>query len=139
MHLAFLILCKSAVSSAHPSKSKPAAVKVIVASWPVGVIPRIVTASPPHMSHGGRSSVNIFPIMHDNSAPLQAHRVNIRSVATPRSNARCGHAVQIVKEDQERVCCNVIEKHGFQHFNSRCVVLDQVQQMPRGVFVKDIL
>lgn len=85
MHLAFLILCKSAVSSAHPSKSKPAAVKVMVASWPVGVIPRIVTASPPHMSHGGRSSVKIFPIMHDNSAPLQAHRVNIRSVATPRS------------------------------------------------------
>jgi len=61
MHLAFLILCKSAVSSAHPSKSKPAAVKVIVASWPVGVIPWIVTASPPHNRPASGSATSVQP------------------------------------------------------------------------------
>ena len=53
--------------------------------FPVTVVPVIVKASSPQRSHGGESSINRFPIMHDNSARVQAYLFNIRYAVSSRS------------------------------------------------------
>jgi hypothetical protein len=85
MHRPFRIRSIIAVSSAHPSKSKPASVTVSVAAFPVTVVPAICNTSAPQAAHGGESSAKMFPITHDNSAAVQAYRVSIRSSASSRS------------------------------------------------------
>ena len=139
MHRPFRIRSIMAVSSAHPSKSKPASVTVSVAAFPVTVVPVICNTSAPQARMAAKAPQRCFRSRTTIPPPCKRTASAFDPLQALVPNARRRYTVEIVEEDQERICRNVIEKHRFQHIHARVKRVRDVQKICCRVIVKDVL